>query len=1493
MRKLLTLLLLVMGSSGMWAQLTYLPSLVSNTTNPGGINTESETTTTGWTEIQAAAQSTNVLSAAQAIGFPFDFYGTPVTHFKASLNGVITFDTATVVIPGANTNLPSAGLPDMSVAGLWDEFTSSAPTGGNDRVYTKTFGTAGSQQMWIKWFSFEYGNPNVSFAYFCIVLEEGTNNVHIVDLYGSATPSLSRTIGVQMDGTTAVQFGTDQNAQEGNGTSLSDNEVWTFAPFVPAPFNIYAISATSSAIDNSCNGTTETVTIQIGNLGTNPATGIGGAFSVDGGPATTPELIPGTLNPGDTLTYTFTATADLSAGGAHTIDAGATVLNDADLSNDTTTLVVSTANVIAAPFVEDFENAGNLPADWSTSANTTFLWLVDENGTGSSGTGPSDDHSDPGTYYVYTEASSGSAGFIDELFSPCIDLSALTAPRLGYWYHMFGNTMGNLYVDVIANGVRTRIDSIIGQQQTANADPFLERVLSLDAYIGQTIQLAFVGQSAGTFAGDMAIDDVSIFQAAAIEIAATSVAITSVLDCSNSAAASVAVSVANLGLNDITGVSVSLIVDGGTPTVETIGGTLLSGDDTTYVFLATADLSAAGLHTIDATATATGDTNTLNDSTSTTTTSPGSVTAPFVEGFENAGNLPAGWSFDSPTNFNWTVDENGTGSSGTGPSDDHSDPGTYYVYTEASSGASGDITELISPCIDLSPVSSPKLRYWYHMFGSAMGTLYVDAEVNGVRTRLDSIVGQQQTANADPFRERVVDLSAYSGQTIQLIFVGKSAGTFAGDMAIDDVEIFQPPAFDLELTSLDITNGCGLSAAEQVMITVTNAGTDTLMSASAQFSVDAGAYTAVETITGPMAPGASVNYTFTATADLSAIGPHTIDAVATAAAPADLNTANDSVSATSENVMLVSPAYPYQENFDSGAAGWMASGANSTWVLTTPNKAIIDTSASAPNSWVNGDTTGIYSPDENSFVTSPCIDMTNAPMGSWVSLKVWWESEFSWDGAALQVSSDAGSTWSTIGNSGDPFNWYTDNTINGNPGGQQQGWTGTGASGSGGWVLAAHPLDTALIGQASVRFRIAFGSDGSVQEDGFAFDDFTISAAPTLNLGDSLLVCGTAMLDGGNPGATYDWSNGDSTQTLNIMNMTGMNIIDSTLTLTVTDSFGLSVTDDVVLTIPASIPSGMAMVSDSILCNGDSTGSIMVNAMGGTAPYAYTWSTMDSSNMAIGLPAGSYNVTVSDSFGCSFDAAAMISEPAAIGVALDSLVDVSCPDDSTGMITISVSGGTGAYTFSWSNGDTSEDLMMLPVGDYTGVITDANGCTLTSPTLTIAATDTFPVAAFDYVPGDVNYEITFSDMSTDATSIMWDFGDGNTSTDATPTYAFATNDTFIVSLTATNDCGTSTKTDTIIVTNVSIEDDLLSQAVQVYPNPNSGNFEVEFAGITLDNVVLRVSNTAGQMIYTRNIGQVRGKLTQAVSLPSTLAAGLYILEVRTPNAVMHKRLIVE
>jgi hypothetical protein len=180
-------------------------------------------------------------------------------------------------------------------------------------------------------------------------------------------------------------------------------------------------------------------------------------------------------------------------------------------------------------------------------------------------------------------------------------------------------------------------------------------------------------------------------------------------------------------------------------------------------------------------------------------------------------------------------------------------------------------------------------------------------------------------------------------------------------------------------------------------------------------------------------------------------------------------------------------SFPYTEDFESGAGGWTTAG--SLWQLGTPSNVVINSAASGVNSWCTN-LTGLYPPNANDFVQSPVFDFTSAANPA-IQMSIWWESEFSWDGAVLQSSVDGGTTWQNIGALNDPNNWFNDNSINGNPGGQQIGWTGRDGTGSNGWVTASNDL-TGLGGLNNVLLRVAFGSDGSVQDDGFAFDDITV-----------------------------------------------------------------------------------------------------------------------------------------------------------------------------------------------------------------------------------------------------------------------------------------------------------------------------------------------------------------------------------------------------------------
>ncbi|MGJ8683930.1 MAG: choice-of-anchor J domain-containing protein [Nonlabens sp.] len=165
---------------------------------------------------------------------------------------------------------------------------------------------------------------------------------------------------------------------------------------------------------------------------------------------------------------------------------------------------------IAAPYAEDFElfttstAAFTIENCWSGTGGSYYWESAPGTDTGSGGTGPAPSIT-TGNYF-YTEASSGSAGDTTDLVSPLVDLTALTAPSLAFNYHMFGGQIGTL--DVLVNGT-TNVWTLSGQQQASDVTPWELATVDLTAYAGQTISVTFRATSAGTFEGDIAIDNVN------------------------------------------------------------------------------------------------------------------------------------------------------------------------------------------------------------------------------------------------------------------------------------------------------------------------------------------------------------------------------------------------------------------------------------------------------------------------------------------------------------------------------------------------------------------------------------------------------------------------------------------------------------------------------------------------------------------------------------------------------------------------------------------------------------------------------------------------------------------------------------------------------------------------------------------------------------------------------------------------------------------------
>jgi hypothetical protein len=124
-------------------------------------------------------------------------------------------------------------------------------------------------------------------------------------------------------------------------------------------------------------------------------------------------------------------------------------------------------------------------------------------------------------------------------------------------------------------------------------------------------------------------------------------------------------------------------------------------------------------------------------------------------------------------------------------------------------------------------------------------------------------------------------------------------------------------------------------------------------------------------------------------------------------------------------------------------------------------------------------------------------------------------------------------------------------------------------------------------------------------------------------------------------------------------------------------------------------------------------------------PYTYDWGGGITTQNRNELSAGIYSVTAIDANSCTASASTTITEPAVMAVTTTSITPVKCKGQSTGAISISVTGGTSPYAYAWNDGNTSQNRTGIAAGSYSVTVTDVNGCTYTLAGITI----TEPVAS--------------------------------------------------------------------------------------------------------------------------------------------------------------------
>jgi gliding motility-associated-like protein len=344
---------------------------------------------------------------------------------------------------------------------------------------------------------------------------------------------------------------------------------------------------------------------------------------------------------------------------------------------------------------------------------------------------------------------------------------------------------------------------------------------------------------------------------------------------------------------------------------------------------------------------------------------------------------------------------------------------------------------------------------------------------------------------------------------------------------------------------------------------------------------------------------------------------------------------------------------------------------------------------------------------------------------------------------------------------------------------------------------------------------------------------------------------------GGTTPYAFVWSNGATTQNLT-------NIAAGTYTVTVTDAKGCTNTTNAIqISQPSAGLNASVQSTQNVSCNGGGNGALVLTVNGGTSPYTFLWSNGATTQNISGLNSGIYNVTITDSKGCTLQTSGTVSQPAnALSATIAASQEVYCYGGSNGFINLSVSGGTSPYTFNWSNGATSQNLTGLSAGAYSVTITDANGCiysiskTITQPSGALSATlsAATEVSCYGLSNGNISTSIT---GGTTPYSFVWSNGA------TTQNISGLAAGTYTLTVTDANGCSTSM--------NKTVTQPTAALAATVASSQNVNCF----GG---NNASINVSVTGGTTPYAYNWSN--GASTQNIN---ALSAGNYTVTVTDAN----------
>lgn len=329
---------------------------------------------------------------------------------------------------------------------------------------------------------------------------------------------------------------------------------------------------------------------------------------------------------------------------------------------------------------------------------------------------------------------------------------------------------------------------------------------------------------------------------------------------------------------------------------------------------------------------------------------------------------------------------------------------------------------------------------------------------------------------------------------------------------------------------------------------------------------------------------------------------------------------------------------------------------------------------------------------------------------------------------------------------------------------------------------------TVVFQSAGMQMVTVFATSAAGCESALAIANINVNALPAANAGNDTTACiGELISLNANGGSSYLWSPATGLSSNTISNPTVTITGNITYTVLVGDNNGCSALDSIQITMLPQL-TATATADQNSICQGNTA---ILTATGGNN-FAWIPATgLSSSNNAITnanpLTTTTYSVIVNNTNFCADTATVTLTVNALPNISTNNNLN-GCNGDSVLLM------AQGATTYSWlpisglSNSNVSNPMALVSGNTtYTVTGTDASGCTSTATVAIVANTQ--PDAAFDTSYLAVNCNgllVSFTNQSTNASTYLWDFGNGNTSNDVNPQHSFGFGNTYSVTLFAYN-----------------------------------------------------------------------------------------------------------